>query len=137
MVLTVVTPIAAWWLVGPLDESIENLRYDYLIRAPDVDPTVERLAGVSSVVGACLALILVAMEFRRGRIDRGWLAVTACIAISGFVVGAAARVVTAGVGGANIGGALLLYGLPPVLLTVWATTAVLFLRSRPRRRLGS
>ncbi|MGI8663513.1 MAG: hypothetical protein ACR2LQ_09930 [Acidimicrobiales bacterium] len=130
-------PVATWWLAGSLDETDRNLpsgvepRYDYIVRPPDVGVTVERVVGIVSVLAASVALMTLAVAVRRRRlVARPWVELILCVAISGVAIGGAGRVVTAGTLGANIGGGVLLFVLPPTLLAVWVLEKIRFRRTQ-------
>lgn len=134
-------PIATWWIVGPLAEPVPSTSaggpppYDYIVRPPDVPSTVELLAGMTCLVFAVLSLLVVVLGVRRGTIGWGWVGATACVVVSGVVIGGTGRVVTAGTHGANIGGGALLLVVPPALITGWIATAVIISKRARNRRL--
>ncbi len=137
VVLAFSTPVVVWWLIGPLSESVSRGEPQFLVEPPSVSPTAERVAGIVGVVAVCACLAVLTIEARRGRLERRWRPVAVCVVLSGCAIGAAARLITAGSDGANIGGALALYGLPAILLPIWALVALRFGRSRQRRLRGS
>ncbi|MBI2711172.1 MAG: hypothetical protein HYX34_15995 [Actinobacteria bacterium] len=141
VVLGISVPVAAWWLVGPLDSSLEELRIpanpreylDYMVRPPVVDPGVERAVGIAGLVLGAASLAVVVRALRRHVLHRGWSAVVVYVVLSGIALGFGARVITAGVIGANIGGGMLMLVLPPALIGGLVLTVVRFLVERGRR----
>ena len=121
-------PIATWWLVGDLSETRKDP--DHLVRLPTIDPGVARAAGVSAVAVVVVCILCLIWWNRHGAVLPIWWSVEAPILALGLVTGFALRVITAGVSGANIGGALLLYVLPlPILATLlWVIVRFVQLR---------
>jgi hypothetical protein len=121
--------LASWWLVG--DRSVVHQEpddLDYLYRVPELPGWATAIAGLG---GVALALatgrpLLGARATRRP---------AAVLLVAGVTYGFMARVVTAGVIGANIGGGMaLLFGLP--LVTALALGALLSLtRASPSAKL--
>lgn len=103
----------AWWLIGDLSSvGFAPDELDYMVRAPEF---LERHAAAAGVVGAVLTGACAAMLgwlYIRGHIERRWPAVVAEVAVLGVLAGGAARIVTAGVIGANIGGGLVVLIVP-------------------------
>jgi uncharacterized membrane protein YfcA len=127
--MSVSMPIAVWCWVGPLDEAVRlpptvDPNYDYLIRPTTLGPSAERAVGLTSTLILVASAVVVLSALRRRSLDRHWVPVAVWAGISGAALGGAARVVTAGTQGANIGGALLLVVLPPVVLIGWAIVAI-------------
>jgi hypothetical protein len=121
--LVVAMPVATWWLVGDLTEdSAIRAGYDpdYLFRPFDIAPATERAAGVVAVVLVVAAVVVLPLAWRTGRLHAGWWAVLGMLSLVGAGCGWGWRVMTAGVSGANIGGAIVLYlGGPIGLGLVW------------------
>ena len=126
------SPVVTWWLVGDLSEDVTSP--DYLVAPPDLAGSTETMIGV-------IASILVAFGFtslivlnRRGRIAGRELQALLPLLAIGLYVGFSARVVTAGVVGANIGAGLLimlgLFFIPAMLLLARR----LMVRARTERR---
>jgi hypothetical protein len=119
--------VATWWIVGPLDE-VQDPRYaDYMVRPPDIAPGTERVAGAIALTAALAAIVVLVLEARDPGVDRRWLASGVLpAALAAALVGGSARVMTAGVSGANIGGGMVvLFGGPVLLgLFVWWLCAV-------------
>lgn len=124
--LVVSSPVAAWWLVGPNpgseiagDPTLSPNDYDYMFRPPSIDPAVERIVGGGAVVAGLVAAAVLVVAVRSRRIDRRWWSPVIALVLAGIIVGTAARVMTAAVIGANIGGGImLLFGTPVVLVLV-------------------
>ncbi|MBB5084911.1 hypothetical protein [Nonomuraea endophytica] len=117
------TPVAVWWLVGDLSVDVpQGTGLDYAFRPPDVDPVVERVAGIGAVVVVVLTLGVLIWAARGRRFDGRWWAALVPALVAGAIVGAGARVVTAGTIGANIGAGLTLVGGGVVvgLLLLWS-----------------
>jgi hypothetical protein len=112
------TPLAAWFLIG--DRS-EPLGRDQMFTPPAIPRALEFGLGL---VSAAALTVGVATLMRGGlnRLEeRRWKAVFVVLAAGGVFVAYAARVITARVGGANIGGGMLLLVLPMVgVLLLWA-----------------
>lgn len=125
MLLVLAVPVATWWLVGPnpgdeigSDPTLRPDDYDYLFHPPAIDATVERAGGRAAVVMVLLAVALLVTEARHGRIDRRWWPPIVAMTLVGAIIGFAARVMTAAVVGANIGGGFMLLFGPPVVLAL-------------------
>jgi hypothetical protein len=138
--LVVAMPVATWWLVGDQTEpsmkrqlhaTAKNpaiqagLDPDYLVRPFDIAPATERAAGVVAVVLVEAAVVVLLLASLTGRLRGGWWAVFGVLSLVGAGCGWGWRIMTAGVGGANIGGAILLYlggpiGLVLVGVALWA-----------------
>ncbi len=124
--LVVSAPLATWWLIGPNpgneiggDPTLRPDDYDYLIHPPVIAPGLERFAGVASVLVVVASVIVLVRAARADRLDRLWWSLVVVLALSGAVVGAAGRVLTAAVVGANIGGGfIILFGFPMLLVLV-------------------
>lgn len=125
MLLVLAAPVATWWLVGPnpgdeigSDPMLRPDDYDYLFHPPAIDATIERAGGRAGVVIVLLAVALLVVEARHGRIDRRWWPPIVAMTLVGVIIGLAGRVMTAAVVGANIGGGFILLFGPPVLLVL-------------------
>lgn len=129
--LIVCAPLAAWWLVG-LNHESEGGRghvppggadqYDYMVQPPPLNATVEWTVGAGALVALVIAAAVLITALRSGQFDRRWLSPIVSTCAAGCIVGAAARIVTAPVIGANIGGGIsILFGTPVVAaLLVWS-----------------
>lgn len=130
--LVVAMPVATWWLVGDLTEPDFKRRLqpdgdqaigagydpDYLFRPLDIAPATERAAGVVAVVLVVAAVVVLILGWRTGRLHVGWWGVLGVLSLVGAGCGWGWRVMTAGVSGANIGGAILLYLGGPIGLVL-------------------
>jgi hypothetical protein len=130
VVLVVVSPIAAWWLIGPFPLPADvstGLRlppseYDYTYQAPSLSPSVQALAGrvataaTIAAVGSSLALVVVARAAWR------WLLVVIAVIVSGVLVGLSERALTAPTIGANIGAGFAMFFYVPIsaVLVGWS-----------------
>jgi hypothetical protein len=118
--LVIATPVATWWLVG--DQSSAGTGLDYAVRPIELDPAVERMVGIGSVLAVVVSALVLARASRRRQLDQRWWSVLVPLLLAGLIVGAGWRVLTAGVIGANIGaGLVILFGGPAVAaLLLWA-----------------
>lgn len=115
----------AWWLAG--DRS-ERDGYATIIEFP----FLEHHAGWFGFIGLMVAVVVATDVSRAGVMRRRFALITVAAAVVGGAAGCAARVITAKTAGANIGGGLLLFVMPPVMA---ATLAVLAYRAfLPERR---
>jgi hypothetical protein len=133
--LVLATPVAVWWLVGDQTAKAPGQDLDYAIRPVELDPGIERLVGITSVLAVAVTALLLIRAARRHRFDPRWWSVVIPLVGAGIIVGAGWRVLTAGVIGANIGaGLVILFGGPVVLaLLLWAAVRSVYL-VRSRRR---
>ena len=121
------TPFIAFWLIG--DQSLHGDKddLDYLFRI-SIAPTAVLMAGVV----ALLAFVAAAryLSVNRAPADDGRVAqLVALLMLAGIVLAFGARIVTAGVIGANIGGGgVLLFGLP-LWMALVAAAVIRFWRS--------
>ncbi len=114
-VLAVSGAVVSWLLLGQMSEPNRS-NPDYLVTPPHVPMALQVLAGVAAGV----SLVATAgWSWRRGlATQRVWLRFVATSVAPGLSVGVGVRIVTAAVSGANIGGALLLFGAPTILTTL-------------------
>jgi hypothetical protein len=137
--LALATPVATWWLVGPLNTAPARVGLDYAFRPWPISPVAARAAGIAAVVLAVMSLAILIWATVRHRLDARWWGVLTPLLAAGFIAGAGWRVMTAGVLGTNIGaGFVVMLGGPVVLLLLaWALGYSLYLawgRHRPARR---
>ncbi|MGH3679941.1 MAG: hypothetical protein ACRDT2_06755 [Natronosporangium sp.] len=130
--LAVATPVAIWWLVGDQSENAATEELDYAVGPVVVDPAVERLVGIGSVLLLAAAVVVLVGASVWRWLDPRWWAVILPVVVAGMVAGFALRVLTAGVIGANIGaGLMLVFGGPTVAgLLLWAGLWSRYLVSR-------
>lgn len=102
--------VSAWWLIGDLSEPGDPASHDHLLRPLAISPGAERVLGATAT-----ALLVVAVVVARGSSREERRATWPLVAAAAFVA-LAGRVMTAGVGGANIGGGMLMMVGPFVLL---------------------
>ena len=126
--IVVLSPAVTWWLVGDLSERGVSL--DYLLRPPDLTRLQQQLIGGTAAVLCVAAIVVVVLGVRRGLVERGELAIAVPLLLAGVFCGFAERVITAGVGGANIGGGIMLLFGPIFLLAMLAWTAMWWRRAR-------
>ncbi|HVM04739.1 MAG TPA: hypothetical protein VM242_06180 [Acidimicrobiales bacterium] len=110
------TPVATWWLVGDLSEGGDV--DDFIVKAPELTTAQEALIGGVAMAALMAAAGVLAALVRRHRITRSTLRPVLPLLGGGAFIGFTARVVTARVGGANIGGSLLLVAAPGVVVAM-------------------
>jgi hypothetical protein len=130
--LVLAVPVATWWLVGDLSTVPVSAGRDYAFRPWPIGPAVARAAGAGSLVLGAVAVVVLGWAAVRRVVDIRWWAVLLPLAVAGFIAGASWRVLTAGVIGANIGAAFVVFlGGPVVLvLVVWVLAFAAYLLSR-------
>ena len=120
-ILGVSLAVVAWWLVGDLSSpGFSREELDFTLKAPE---SFERNATEAGIVGGGVAMVCLSALvwiYLRDRPARFPLWSIAAIAVVGLYAGFAARVVTAGGIGANIGGGLI------VMLTIAGSVAGIF-----------
>ena len=125
--IVVLSPVVTWWLVGDLSERGVSL--DYLLRPPDLTQLQQQLIGGTALVATVAALVLLVLAVRRHVVRPGELRITIPLVLAGVCCGFAYRVITAGVGGANIGGGIMLLFGPIFLLAMLAWAAMWWRRA--------
>ena len=108
--------VAAWWLIGDLSyRGPSEGGLDYVFESPDISDAITTLGGLAGLALAAIALwTLVVRGNARGP--------AVILVAAGVLASLIARMITAGVIGANIGGALaMLFGAPAVALAVLAS----------------
>ena len=114
------SPVTAWQVIGDLSyEGSTDLDYMY---EPLRLTTGQRVAiGVTVAVVGLAASVLTALAYRRRLVTRADLRVVLPLLLAGAYCGAAWRMMTAGVIGANIGGGLVVMFSPVFLLgmAIW------------------
>ena len=108
---------AAWHLYG---HQTVDPPADYLYRAPDSLVELEHPIGLISVAAVFAALGWLALEYWLREWRVAWFVILGLLSGLGITTGIGGRAITAGVIGANIGGAFFVGGLP----VVYAATAV-------------
>jgi hypothetical protein len=110
--LVAATPVAMWWVAG--DRSYRGSDdLDYIFRPLDLPVWLEMLAGAGAVAVVMACVFVLAEARQQGLLTRAQVRTLAQLCVAGAIIGAGWRAVTAGVIGANIGGAMvLLFGLP-------------------------
>ncbi|NJP34519.1 hypothetical protein [Micromonospora thermarum] len=138
LLLVLATPVAVWWLVGDVTSgdarrlAAEGVALDHTVRPVSLGATGDRIVGVLACVAAAVALGVLVRGTVVRRLDARWWAVLAPLVVAGALVGYAARVLTAGVIGANIGAGLIVLVGGPVLAVLLVVAAVAAWRLRPR-----
>lgn len=114
--VVVVAAVAAWWLVGDGSSRMPaGTGLDYAFDPLSVDPGLVTGAGIIATAVAAAGLIAGIVGVRAGRLRGGWLALLVWLFGCGVVAGAAVRVLTAGVIGANIGAGMVALFVGPLL----------------------
>ncbi len=125
--LVLACPFVTWWLIGDLTFQ-KGTAYPgdfFLYRPPPISPAAELAIGIASSSVALLALAVLIYATIKARFDSQWWLVLSLLIAAGMVVGAAERVMTAGVVGANIGGGLAAILGPPIVAVLVIVAAVL------------
>lgn len=123
--LVLALAVAAWWVIG--DQSTPAaLAADpnFLVRPPAIDAAAERVVGIVAAALAVTAAVILVRATGTGRLDPRWWAVLAPLMLVAVGCGYAARILTAGVIGANIGAGLTLIIGGPVALLLLAVAAL-------------
>lgn len=130
--LVLAVPVATWWLVGDLSTVPVSAGRDYAFQPWPIGPVVARAAGTGSLVVGAVAVVVLGWAAARRVMDIRWWAVLVPLAVAGFMAGEGWRVMTAGVIGANIRAASVVFlGGPIVLvLVVWALALAVYLTAR-------
>jgi hypothetical protein len=117
-VLVVCAPLATWWVVGDVDEPGGQ---DHMFEPVHVPAGLELTVGIGASTLAVGSLLVLASPRGRRLARRTDAVVAGPLVAAGVFLGFGYRVVTAAVGGANIGGGLvMLFGmvaLPAALVT--------------------
>jgi hypothetical protein len=119
LALVLATPVAIYWLIGPLSSAQAHVRLHYAYRPWPVGPAV----SIAATILAVISLALLIWATARQRLDARWWKALIPLLVAGFIVGAGYRVLTAGLlPGVNIGaGFVMMIGAPLVLILVaWA-----------------
>jgi len=115
-------PVMVWWAVGDVSTTPRASIPDYLAGPYHLGATPGRVALLAAATVLVAGLVdLVRRQFRREFGWTGWFFV-GLIAAAGALGAFALRGVTAGVGGANIGGGMLAF-VGPVLIGGLASVA--------------
>lgn len=130
-VLLVSLPVATWWLVGDLSAEIDDP--DYMFRPPELTDGTERALGLVALVLVVGAVVALASAARRRQLGPRDVALAPLVA-AGVSVEFAGRALTAGVGGANIGGGIILLFGPFLLIGLLICSVVLWVALGPRHR---
>ncbi len=116
LVLVLAVPVAAWWLIGDLSSNTIPGEASYVVRPPDLSSATQTAAGATAAAAVLLAAAALCRPGSRLRRDRRWLPVLLPLLAVGAAVGFGERVLTAGVGGANIGAGLYVSAAGPAVL---------------------
>lgn len=96
---------------------------DHLLDPPEISTGVEQAIGVISIVVASLGLMAFARMTRGSTKRQTWAGVYGPLALLAAYVGLVYRIAILPVGGANIGGALLLFTVIPFTLCLCGLAA--------------
>ena len=107
------SPVLSWFVVG---DTSEANGVDHMFRAPDLPAAVQLVIGLAAVGLAVTGAVVVVAGLHRGLVNTREVFAAAPLVAAGVFVGLAARVMTAGVIGANIGGGLVLLFGPFVVV---------------------
>lgn len=137
VLLALATPVATWWLVGPIDTGPARAGLKHAFRPWPISPAAARPVSIAAAILAVMSLTLLILATVRHRLDARWWRVLIPLLAAGFTVGAGWRVLTAGARSTIIGvGWVILLGGPLVLvLLAWALGYALYLgwgQSPPR-----
>lgn len=129
-------PPAVYWLVGDASEP-GLVDPDYLWEPPDWSAGAVRAVGAVAASVVLTSFLGLVHLHRRARLPPAVLPVTGLLGLAGASVAVGYRVVTAGVGGANIGGGLVLLFGPPFVLGLVVVAGVIAVRAGRGRDRGS
>jgi hypothetical protein len=111
--LVVGTPVFLWSAIGQLSDEGGT---DHLIKVPAINRVLELAIALAALVATVIASNVLRGTGRPWFIEAGWWRVVIRLLAAGAYVAIAGRIITSAVGGANIGGAILLYFVAPLLL---------------------
>ncbi|WP_433872163.1 hypothetical protein [Saccharopolyspora sp. CA-218241] len=107
VLLALAAPVAFWYVIGD-QSSVSPDHADYLVEPLRLPSWVNgAVVAVTALVVLGCALVLL-RESRRGRLGRRHGVVLGLLLVAGLLIGVSARMITAGVIGANIGGGIML-----------------------------
>lgn len=134
-VIIAASPLTTWWLVGDLSESADA--EDYIFKAPELTNAQQLAIGLAATVLLVASAAAIVASLRQRRLT--WVEVRPAIPLLlvGVFCGFAWRVVTARVGGANIGGGILLLSAPFFLIAMITWSWVLARKSEGSSGKGS
>lgn len=127
VLLVLAFPVAIWFLIGDMSTSpLPPSQSDYLVRPLPIAGWVESTAGIAAIIVVVASGVLLYRERKRGSVShRVWIAVALLIP-AGLIISFAGRIITAGVIGANIGGAMMFAVALPIA-GILIIAAVVFL----------
>ncbi len=114
------SPITTWWIVGDMSYQGDP-DLDYMFKPLPLTRGQQVAIGATATILSVAALVTLVAGYRQGVVRRADLRVALPALLVGAYCGVGWRVVTAGVIGANIGGALLVMSTPFFVLgmIVW------------------
>lgn len=120
------SPVVTWFAVGDTSENVADP--DYMFQPPDLSRGHELVLGGFAVGLTVAGIAVLILALAREVITREDLLPAVPLVFAGIFLGAAARIVTAGVIGANIGGGLIVLFGPFIVLGLVVLSAVLWRR---------
>ncbi|WP_050515408.1 hypothetical protein [Streptomyces rimosus] len=133
-VLVAAVPVAAWGLIGPLDEPGAPSEVSRAVEPPHFAEGLETTPGAVCLVLAVISGAVLVRASRRGTFERRWWPVLLPLVAAGLIAGVVGRVVTAATIGANIGAGLSMsVGVPAILLLLIVAPVVRLSQRRARR----
>lgn len=133
LLLGVSVPFAGWWLIGDLSEDTAISELEYIVRPPAIDSRLVAVVGATALAIACLSVAAIVRAVISGGAELRWLRVGGLALVAGILTAFAARVITAGTDGANIGGGLVLLFAVPILIAFLVVIVLDYLRLRRSR----
>ncbi|MGI8684449.1 MAG: hypothetical protein ACR2MO_05060 [Acidimicrobiales bacterium] len=124
-VIVLLSPVAAWWIVGDRSETSPGA-VDHSFRPLPLTPAQEAAAGWGAIAVWVTALGVVGVALRRQDLGARLVRAAVPLVAAGAFCGAAWRVMTAGVIGANIGAGMVFLvapvfvpGMVAVSVAIW------------------
>jgi hypothetical protein len=121
---------AAWWLIGDLSESGGSLEYNF--GRLEIDPRLELGLGAPALMIGLAALTFLVSGHSRREVSTAWLFGSLMLVAVIAAAAGCGRVLTAGTGGANLGGGIVvLFGGPILLVLFVLAVGILASDTRP------
>ncbi len=130
--LVLASPVVTWWTIGDMSTT-KTQRPDYLLRPLMLSETAELLVGITATAAMLGSFISLVGLWRRRLIRWVDVGIVLPLLVIGVVLGVTYRVITAGVIGANIGGALMIMLFDPaIIICMLILSAAQCWRKQPR-----